>query len=164
MAVAMQETASHGHADQHRPLLAYGVLVALFNAAFVAFLVLAGRRGRLPERYDTRDLVLLGVATFRLSRLLTKDRVTSGLRAPFTRFEDDTGHGEVEESARGTGARRAIGELLVCPYCLSQWIAAALVAGLAIAPRVTRAVAAIFTVAGLSSIVQLAYGTARRAG
>jgi hypothetical protein len=43
------------------------------------------------------------------------------LRAPFTRFQDDTGYGEVEEAARGTGFRRAIGELLICQYCVSQW-------------------------------------------
>ena len=156
------ESPVEGHADQHRPLATYGVLVALFNAAFVGFLVLAGRRGRLPARYDTRDLVLLGVATFKISRLLAKDRVTSVIRAPFTRFEEDAGHGEVEEAARGTGAQRAIGELLICPYCLAQWVATALVAGLALAPRSTRAVAAAFTIFGLSDVVQLAYSAAEQ--
>ncbi len=92
-----------GHADQYRPLAGYSVLAAAFNALFIAFLVLAGRRGRLPERYATRDLALLGAATFKLSRLIAKDRVTSFLRAPFTRFQQDSGHGEVEEAARGRG-------------------------------------------------------------
>ncbi len=145
------------HADQHRPLAGYSLLAVAFNALFVAFLVLAGRRGRLPERYGTRDLMLLGAATFKLSRLLAKDRVTSFLRAPFTRFQEDTGHGEVAEAARGRGLQRAVGELVVCPYCLAQWVAAALVVGIAVAPRATRAVAAVFTVFGLSDIVELAY-------
>lgn len=51
---------------------------------------MAGRRGRLPEGYRAGDLVLLGVATFKLSRLISKDRVTAFLRAPFTRFQEDT--------------------------------------------------------------------------
>ncbi len=148
-----------GHSDQYRPLGAYALLAAAFNGLFVGFLVVASRRGRLPERYDTRDLVLLGVATFKLSRLLTKDRVTSFLRAPFTRFQEDSGHGEVEEAARGRGLQRAVGELVVCPYCLAQWVAAALVAGLAVAPRATRTAAATFTVFGLSDVVQMAYST-----
>ncbi len=148
-----------GHSDQYRPLGGYTALAAAFNGLFVGFLVLAGRRDRLPDRYGTRDLALLGVATFKFSRLLAKDRVTSFLRAPFTRFQDDSGHGEVEEAARGRGLRLAIGELLICPYCVAQWVAAALVAGLAIAPRATRAFAAVFTVFGLSDVVQMAYSS-----
>jgi hypothetical protein len=104
-----------GHSDRYRPLGAYALLAAIFNASFVAFLVAAGRRDALPERYGTRDLVLLGVATFKFSRPIAKDRVTSFLRAPFTRFEEDSGHGEVEEATRGTGLQRAVGELLICP-------------------------------------------------
>jgi hypothetical protein len=145
------------HADQYRPLAGYSMLAAAFNALFVAFLILAGRRGRLPERYGTGDLMLLGAATFKLSRLIAKDRVTSFLRAPFTRFQEDSGHGEVAEAARGRGLQRAVGELVVCPYCLAQWVAASLVAGLAVAPRATRAVAAVFTIFGLSDVVQIAY-------
>jgi hypothetical protein len=144
-----------GHSDQHRPLGAYGLLTAIFNIAVVALVVVAGRRGRLPQRYGAGDLVLVAAATAKLSRLVARDRVTSAIRAPFTRFEEDAGHGEVDEAARGRGLQRAIGELVVCPYCLAQWIAAALVAGLALAPRATRAVAAIFTVFGLSDLLQL---------
>ncbi len=102
-----------GHADQHRPLGGYGALIGLFHGALGAGLLAAGRAGRLPERYGAGDLALLGVATFRLSRLIAKDRVTSVVRVPFTRFQDDAGHGEVDEAARGVGLRRAVGELLV---------------------------------------------------
>jgi hypothetical protein len=142
------------HSEQHRPLLAYGGLTVLFNGLVLAFLVLARRR--LPERYGAGDLALGAIATAKASRLLARDRVTAVVRAPFTSFQGDAGRGEVEEAARGTGARRAIGELLVCPYCLAQWIAAACVAGLALAPRVTRSLTALFAVYGASDFVQLA--------
>jgi hypothetical protein len=146
-----------GHADQYRPLGAYAALIGAFNAGFGAFLVAAGRSGRLPDRYGASDLALLSVATFKLSRLIAKDRVTSGLRAPFTRFQDDAGHGEVDEAARGTGLRRAIGELLVCDYCLAQWVAAGLLGMLAVAPREARAVAATFTVYAGADALQLGW-------
>ena len=37
------------------------------------------------------DLVLVTVATHKLSRLVAKDRITSTLRAPFTSVEDRPG-------------------------------------------------------------------------
>jgi hypothetical protein len=158
MAVSDKLSASvDGHADQYRPLAGYGALIAVFNAGMAAFLVSADRRGALPERYTASDLALMAVGTFKLSRLIAKDRVTSGIRAPFTRFQGDAGHGEVDEAARGRGLRRAIGELLVCDYCLAQWTAAGFVAGHAVAPRPTRAVAAMFTIYAASDVLQLGY-------
>lgn len=50
------------------------------------------------------------MASHKAARMVTKDRVTSAVRAPFTRFEHDAGPGEVSESARGRGLQRAIGE------------------------------------------------------
>jgi hypothetical protein len=151
------------HADQHRPLGAYTALIAAFNGLATGGLLAAHRAGRLPERFAASDLALAGVATYRLSRLIARDRVTSGLRAPFTRFQDDAGHGEVDEAARGRGLRRAIGELLVCPNCVSLWVAAGFTGGLLGAPRTTRAVAAGFTIEGIADALQLAASAARQA-
>ena len=65
----------------------------------------------------TGDLLLVGIATHKLSRLLAKDKVTSFIRAPFTRYQEPSGQGEVEEEPYGHGLHLAVGELLVCPYC-----------------------------------------------
>jgi hypothetical protein len=86
--------------------------------------------------------------------------VTSFLRAPFTEFQDDAGHGEVDEAARGRGLQRAVGELVICPYCLAQWVAAGFVVGAVHAPRLTRVLATIWTVQAISDAAQLAYGAA----
>lgn len=129
--------------DEH-PLAGYAALVALYNALFVGGLVLVRRTGRkLPERFDLVDVLLLAVATFRLSRLISKDSVTSALRAPFTEFQEPAGSGEVNERPRGSGLRKAVGELLTCPFCVGQWVASALAFGMVFAPRFTRLVAAI---------------------
>jgi Protein of unknown function (DUF1360) len=150
-----------GHSAQHRPLAAYGAIGAAFNGVFAAALIAARRADRLPERYGAGDVALLVGATAKLSRLIAKDRVTSAIRAPFTRFEEDSGYGEVSEEARGTGMRRAIGELLVCQYCVSQWVAAGMVVGHALAPRETRLVAGTFAVFGLADVLNLAYSAAQ---
>ena len=147
-----------GYAHEHRPLRAYGVLTGTFGAAFAAALSGAVGSGRpLPARMGLGDILLMGVATHKLSRLLAKDKVTSFIRAPFTEYQEASGHGEVEEKARGTGMRLALGELLICPYCLAQWVAAALGCGLVAAPRLTRLVAGIYTAETVSDFLQLAY-------
>jgi hypothetical protein len=130
-------------------------------AAAGAFTVWLNRSGRtLPERMPASDLALTAVATHKLSRLIAKDRVTSTLRAPFTRYQDDAGPSEVSEAARGRGLRRAIGELLVCPYCLGVWIAAVFTAGLIVAPRPTRWVAAMLDAVFVADMLQIAYAKA----
>jgi hypothetical protein len=125
----------------------------------------ARRRGhRLPERIDGRDLVLAGVATHKLSRLIAKDRITAFARAPFTEFQQPGGPAEVEERARGEGLRRTIGELLVCPYCLGMWISGGFHLGLVTAPRATRFAASVLTGLTISDFLQVAYKAAEERG
>ena len=147
--------------DEERPLAAYGALTATFGASMAASLAVLRASGRqLPEQPRFADLMLLGIATHKVSRLVTKDRVTSFARAAFTRYQEPAGHGEVEEQPRGSGIRLAVGELLVCPYCVAQWIAGAFAVGLVAAPRMTRFVAGIYVMATVSDMLQLAYRAA----
>lgn len=163
---ALQDTppfAEHSP-GRERPLGAYAVLEVAFLALGGGFGVWLRRSGReLPEQVSTRDLALISVATFKASRIITRDRVTSTIRAPFSRYQSDAGHGEVNEAARGSGLKRAIGELLVCPYCLDMWVAGGFLGGLVTAPRATRLVASVLTVVGGADALQLAYSKAESA-
>lgn len=144
--------------DGEKPLGGYFALIATFVGLASAFCVWLRRSGReLPERIAPGDLALITVATHKASRLISKDRVTSAVRAPFTRYESRGGPAEVEESARGRGLRRAIGELLICPYCLGMWLAAAFAAGLVVAPRPTRWIASVLAAHFGSDVLQAAY-------
>jgi hypothetical protein len=148
---------------EHRPLGGYSVLSAVFGASFVGGLVAAHRAGRaLPDELSVKDIVLTGIATHKLSRLIAKDKVTSSVRAPFTRYEKATGYGEIAEQPRGEGLRLAIGELVVCPYCLAQWIAGAFTVGHVAAPRLTRLLASMWTAHALADAAQLAYSAAEK--
>lgn len=148
-----------GHSpDQERPLGWYAALISLFTGAVGGFAAWFRRSGRdLPERVEARDMALLVVATHKASRLLAKARILSAARAPFTRYEGSSGPDEVSEAARGRGLRRVIGELIVCPYCLSMWLAAAFTAGLLVAPRATRWLASVLVTVFGSDVLQIAY-------
>ena len=156
--------AGYAEPEKRPPFATYGALATAFNAGFAGMLVQAHRSGRLPERIDAVDIVLFGAASHKLSRLVTKSKVTSFLRGPFTQYEGSGGPGEVKERARGTGARRAVGELLVCPYCLGLWVAAGLHAGRVYAPRATRVFASTFAALTISDFLQIAYKAAESRG
>jgi hypothetical protein len=144
--------------EEQRPLASYAALMGAFTIATGGFAAWIKRSGReFPERIEGRDLALITVAAHKASRLLAKDRVTSPVRAPFTSFQEDSGAGEVEERARGRGVRRAIGELLICPYCLSMWLATILSGGLIVAPRQTRWIASVLSAHFGADVLQVAY-------
>jgi hypothetical protein len=154
-AAEVKRVYAHG---EDKPLGSHLALVVVYNALFGAFLLSRVRSGKgFPQRIGVGDLLLAGVATHKASRLIAKDRVTGPLRAPFTEFQEEGGPGEVEESPRGTGLRRAIGELLVCPFCLAQWVATAVLSGLAVFPRATRFICSIFAAVTISDFLQIVY-------
>lgn len=146
-----------GYAESTQPLGAYGVLTTGFTTALAAGLASAQRRGRLPEEIATKDIIVLGVATHKLARLLTKDSVTSFARAPFVHLEDKSGTNSVSERPRGRGLRRSIGELISCPECTGQWVASGLVVGLVHAPRVTRLISAMYASLAIGDMLQFVY-------
>ncbi len=134
---------------------AMGVYLGLVTAG-VAAVRASGRE--LPERIPAADVALLTVATFRLSRRIAKDPVTSPLRAPFTAYRGTSGHAEVAEEVREHGGvKHAVGELLTCPFCLAQWVATALVFGYATVPAATRLAALTMTLVAGSDLLQFVY-------
>ncbi|RKG76758.1 DUF1360 domain-containing protein [Corallococcus terminator] len=156
---ALQETGPFaGYDSEHHPLGSYAALIGTFGTSMLGFLGWMGASGRrLPERLGWKDLALFGVATHAVTRLVALDRVTSTLRAPFVRFDSDSTAGEVVETARGEGPRRALGELLDCPFCLSPWVATGFVAASTVRPRETRFVASIFALSAASFFLHRAY-------
>jgi hypothetical protein len=152
--------------DSHEapPLRSYALFSGVWAAGLVGGLAAARRSGRALPPVSAGDVLLVGTASHKLSRVVTKDKVAAFVRAPFTEYQGPGGPAEVEERARGTGLRRALGELLVCPYCLGLWMATALELGLIFAPRVTRLIAATFTAITIADFLQIAYKAAEKRG
>ena len=122
---------------------------------------LAKRSGRdLPQRVDAGDIVLIGTASYKLSRLIAKKKVTAFVRAPFTELEGKGGPAELEEHpARPRGAARAGGAAPV-PLLPRAVGVRRLPRGLLFAPRATRFSASVLTAMSISDFLQIAYKAA----
>jgi hypothetical protein len=148
--------------DRHR-IAGYLSVMSVFGSAVLGAGLVGRSRGReLPTSYGVQDLALGAIATHKFVRLLSKDGVTTPLRAPFTEFEEEIGSAEVQESPKKESAlQHTVGELITCPFCLAPWIATGYVATLALAPRWARAWAAVFGIVGGADFLQHAYARVR---
>jgi hypothetical protein len=145
--------------DDPKPLGGYAGLSAVWAGAVTAFVVAQRRSGRpFPQHVPVADMALLTAGTYKLSRLITKDRVMAFARAPFTRYQGEADRpSEVEETARGRGLQHSIGELMICPYCISQWVGAGLLAGYIRDPDLGRSAAMLLTIVAGSDFLHEAW-------
>ncbi|GBE66457.1 hypothetical protein MFM001_29190 [Mycobacterium sp. MFM001] len=160
---ARQEAEAY-RGDNPRPLGGYLVVLFVYGTVIAVTAIIASLTGRkLPERWLTQDLLTVTLGSHKLSRTLTKDAVTSPLRAPFAHYAGTGGPAEVQEETRqDSQMRHSLGELLTCPFCLDMWVATVFVIGLIFAPRFTRLVAGSFTALAGADFLQLAYAMAQQ--
>lgn len=150
-------------AGYRRPLAGYVAVLSVYGAVVGAASLVARLTGRRPpEGFSLGEIAVTGVATHKLSRLLSKDAVTSPLRAPFARYQEATGESEVAEDVRGEGVQHAVGELVTCPFCAGVWVATAFGVGAVFAPRLTRLVAATGAAVAAADFLQLGYDAAKQ--
>ncbi|NIH81770.1 DUF1360 domain-containing protein [Amycolatopsis viridis] len=164
LAAAGRAEADTYRGSNDRPLGGYLVVMLVYTSLVAAAAVAAAVTGRrLPRDLRVSDIVLTAMATHKLARTLSKDAVTSPLRAPFTRYADTGGPAEVmEEVRKPSGLRHSIGELLTCPFCLDMWVVTAFTIGHVFAPRLTRLVTAALSALTGADFLQLAYAKAQQ--
>jgi uncharacterized protein DUF1360 len=111
-----------------------------------------GLRGERELSLRPFDLLLLGLTSFRVGRMIAFEGVAAPIREPFTETQPDgSGAGQTVVAA-GTGTRRVLGELVSCPICVGTWVAAVLVYGLHLLPRPTRVFLAIMSTTGVAEL------------
>ncbi len=141
---------------RERPLGPYLVLFGTY-VTLTAAGIATGIRRRGLRRATLAEGALLAVGAFRLTRLATKDKVTGFLRAPFTEWVEEGDGPEVNEAPRGDGLRHAVGELLTCPFCFTQWAATALGVAWLNAPEATRALNSLLAAASAADVMHVAW-------
>lgn len=98
------------------------------------------------------DLVLLSLATFRLTRLFVYDAVTKFVRELFFNITELGGEAVVMKPE--SGPRRVLAELFSCPWCFGLWAATVVTFAYLATPYAYIAVA-ILAIAGVGTLVQL---------
>jgi hypothetical protein len=117
------------------PYAAYAAIATTFAGALAAAGALANALDRDPREQSALDFVVLGAATFKASRTIARDEVTSFLREPFV---EGPAHEGGEEPVETGDLRQAIGELVTCSRCVGAWVAAGLGSTQVLAPRFGR--------------------------
>jgi hypothetical protein len=142
----------------------YVVVMTVFAGLVGAAGAVGALRGTDGRRITPYELLLMTAGTHKLTRLVSKDAVTSPLRMPFTRYRESGGPAEVMEDVREKGQlRHAVGELVSCPFCLAVWVATGFSIGFLFAPRVTRLAASALTAIAGSDYLQLIYAYLQQA-
>jgi hypothetical protein len=118
-------------------------------ATFAGGLAVAGVLARLldrdPYEHTTLDLAALALATFKASRTIARDPVTSWIREPLEKDADDGGF------------EQALAELVTCSRCIGTWVAAGLGSTQIIAPRFGRLLTWTLGAGGLNDFLQAAF-------
>ena len=85
------------------------------------------------------QFILLGLATYRVTRLMTRDMVTAPLRNTFwKKFPPETTY---------------IGYLSTCEWCFSFWIGSGVVISAIIIPTVPYIIATIYAVSAIAGLL-----------
>ena len=133
---------------------AYAAIMGAFVTGLAGAGMLAKALGRDPLEHRPLDLVMLGAATFKAARTISRDEVTSFLREPFVQGEAHEGGEEPVESG---DIRQAIGELVTCSRCIGTWVAAGLTGTQVIAPRFGRILTWTLAAAGMNDFLQAGF-------
>lgn len=125
--------------------------VNLVWAGTLAALLRATARGGNPGPAGG-ELPVFGLATFALTKALSKEKVGVWAREPLVEPADDG-----ERRPRGRGLRYVLGELVTCSRCLGTWSSLGLV-GLRVArPREGRIVSAVLATAAINDVLQTSF-------
>jgi len=136
------------------PYAAYAAIVGTFAGVVAGAAALAHALGRDPREHNTLDLGVLALATFKASRTISRDEVTSFLREPFVEGEAHEGG---EEPLETGDLRQALGELVTCSRCIGTWVAAALASAQILAPRFGRILTWSLAAAGANDWLQAGF-------
>lgn len=127
------------------------IIFILFPIAVVALFLLAEKWGALRQLGGITflDMSILGLATYRLMRLVTFDKIFSFARAMFMDTRPD---GSMAKPAKGF--RLAIAELMECVWCTGVWAALATFVLYLLSP-IGRFFVLILAVAALGTVLQV---------
>jgi len=136
------------------PYGAYAGIMATFVGGLAAAGGIAKLLGRDARDHDALDLTVLALASFKASRTISNDEVTSFMREPFV---EGTAKEGGEDPIESGDLRQAVGELVTCSRCIGTWVAAGLAGTQIIAPQFGRLLTWTLATAGANDWLQAGF-------
>lgn len=102
-------------------------------------------------------VMLIGLASFRLTRLLVFDKITEFIRSPFLDESvevDEHGDEVIYLTPKPSGIKKWLGELLTCYWCAGIWSSLFLVAIVLSLPSVGEIIILVLAAAAIASIIE----------
>lgn len=124
---------------------------------FVSLVFVGGQFHGFPRYVPFLDIVLMVLATQRLTRLLVYDKITRWFRELFVYKREliaEDGSRWIELIPFGRGVRHTIHDLLSCPWCIGVWAALVVVFAYFMFPWAWYVIF-MLAVAGAASFVQI---------
>ncbi|MCF7815484.1 MAG: DUF1360 domain-containing protein [Candidatus Pacebacteria bacterium] len=100
-------------------------LVFFLILVFMGMVVLDSEAYKVYSELTFVDFTLMTLATFRVIRLFTHDKITAFFREQF--YDATESRGKVILIKPANGPRRTIADLLSCPWCFGAWASAVVV-------------------------------------
>jgi hypothetical protein len=145
--------------DANVPYQAHATILGAFVGGAAVAGGVARLLGRDPREQSWLDPATLSAATFKASRTIARDEVTSFLREPFV--EGMGGDDDEDRPVQTGGMDQAIGELVTCSRCVGMWVAAGLATTQVVAPRFGRLLTWSLACAGVNDFLQAGFEALR---
>lgn len=93
------------------------------------------------------NLIVFGLATYRIADIIANEQVTKVIRVPFVDVKKT--ENQEEEVPKPHGIKNTLGTLFYCPSCVGVWAAAFLLYGYIFWPQYFSFIVIIFCLSGL---------------
>lgn len=132
----------------------WNFLFALFFASLVISggIILDSEAARPLGEITFMDVVLLGLATLRLTRLMVYDKITAFFREQFWDVVELKTKRYLEKPKNGP--RRTMADLFSCPWCIGMWAGATVTFFYYLTPYAWFPIV-VLAISGLGSFLQL---------
>lgn len=107
---------------------------------------------QIQKYINTFNMVVFGLATYRIANIVSNEQVLKVLRAPFIRVKDEEDGGQ-QELPREGGIRNTVGTLLYCPSCVGVWVAALITYLFVFTPTIAWIVVVVFALSAVERII-----------
>jgi hypothetical protein len=102
--------------------------------------------------FSLEVILIISLASFRLTRLIVFDKITEFIRSPF--FDEVMEDDEIFLVAKPTGIKKWVGEMLSCYWCTGIWVSAFLVVGQMFFLPLFKPLTLILAIAAIASVIE----------